>query len=81
MKPENIMLKAKGKSSIKIIDFGSACNIDEDHFNYIQSLYYWAPEVILGQFYTPAMDMWSFGCIILELKLGYPIFKGANDKD
>jgi len=44
-------------------------------------LYYRAPEVILGYFYTPAMDMWSVGCILVELKTGMPLFKGKDDKD
>ncbi len=35
LKPENIMLKSKSKSQIKIIDFGSACLIHEDRFTYI----------------------------------------------
>ena len=81
LKPENIMLKSKSKSQIKVIDFGSACLIHEDTFSYIQSLYYRAPEVILGQFYTPSMDIWSVGCILIELKTGIPLFKGKDDKD
>lgn len=35
LKPENIMLKSKSKSGIKLIDFGSACMISEDRFTYI----------------------------------------------
>jgi len=35
----------------------------------------------LGQYYTPAMDMWSVGCIIAELKTGTTLFKGKDDRD
>lgn len=26
-----------------------------------------------------AIDMWSFGCIMAELFLGYPVFPGENE--
>ena len=29
--------------------------------------------------YDIAIDMWSFGCIIAELYLGYPLFPGENE--
>lgn len=37
--------------------------------------------MILGQKYSEAIDMWSFGCIIFELRFGKPPFKGNSDKD
>ena len=48
-------------------------------YTYIQSRYYRAPEVILGVRYSPAIDMWSFGCVIAELWTGYPLFPGENE--
>lgn len=27
------------------------------------------------------MDIWSVGCILIELKTGMPLFKGKDDKD
>ena len=36
---------------------------------------------MLGIPYTPAIDMWSFGCILLELYTGYPIFPGESEND
>lgn len=39
-------------------------------YTYIQSRFYRAPEIILGIPYTPAIDMWSFGCILVELFTG-----------
>ncbi len=39
-------------------------------YTYIQSRFYRAPEIILGIPYTPAIDMWSFGCILVELYTG-----------
>ena len=40
------------------------------------SRFYRSPEVILGLQYCPAIDMWSFGCILAELYTGYPLFPG-----
>ncbi|CAG9324761.1 DYRK4_8 [Blepharisma stoltei] len=81
LKPENILLKQSDKSGIKIIDFGSACFENEKMYTYIQSRFYRAPEIILGIEYTKAIDMWSFGCVLAELFLGYPLFPGENEAE
>ena len=81
LKPENILLKEENKSGIKIIDFGSSTFIDEKVYTYIQSRFYRAPEIMLGIPYTPAIDMWSLGCIIAELYIGYPLFPGDSEND
>jgi len=81
LKPENILLKQANKSGIKIVDFGSSCFEDEIIYTYIQSRFYRAPEIILGLRYTIAIDMWSFGCIMAELYMGYPIFPGENEQE
>jgi len=28
-----------------------------------------------------AIDMWSFGCIMVELFLGYPLFPGEDESE
>ena len=45
---ENILLKLKGQSHIKVIDFGSSCYEHQRVYTYIQSRFYRSPEVILG---------------------------------
>jgi len=35
LKPENIILKDKNKSGIKLIDFGSSCFVDKRVYTYI----------------------------------------------
>ena len=50
-------------------------------YTYIQSRFYRAPEIMLGIPYTPAIDMWSLGCIIAELYIGYPLFPGESEND
>jgi len=36
---------------------------------------------MLGIKYTPAIDMWSLGCILYELYVGFPIFAGEDEKE
>lgn len=83
LKPENILLPKKGQQgeSLKIIDLGSSCFYSERLYTYIQSRFYRAPEIILGLPYTAAIDMWSFGCIVAELFVGFPIFPGESEKE
>ena len=64
---------------IKIIDFGSACHERQTVYTYIQSRFYRSPEVLLGLPYSSAIDMWSLGCICVELFLGLPLFPGTSE--
>lgn len=66
---------------ICLIDFGSSCLETTAIFTYIQSRFYRSPEVILGFPYSAAIDMWSLGCILVELHTGYPIFAGENESE
>lgn len=77
LKPENILLVQPQRSAIKVIDFGSSCFVDERMYTYVQSRFYRSPEVILGLPYGCEIDMWSFGCILAELYMGYPLFPGG----
>ncbi|XP_063866822.1 dual specificity tyrosine-phosphorylation-regulated kinase 4-like isoform X2 [Scylla paramamosain] len=79
LKPENVLLKQRGSSSIRIIDFGSSCYVHQRVYTYIQSRFYRSPEVILGLPYGLPIDMWSLGCILAELYTGYPLFPGENE--
>jgi serine/threonine protein kinase len=36
---------------------------------------------MMGIRYTPAIDMWSLGCILYELYVGYPVFAGEDEKE
>jgi serine/threonine protein kinase len=86
LKPENILLKIDKDSTkndiiIKITDFGSACFKNYTMYQYIQSRYYRAPEVLLGCGYSHEIDMWSIGCIAAELYLGEPVLPGSCEYD
>ena len=48
-------------------------------FHYIQSRFYRSPEVLLGIPYDLAIDMWSLGCILVEMHTGEPLFSGKDE--
>lgn len=82
LKPENIMLTKQSRYRVKVIDFGSACHTAKAVPNtYLQSRYYRAPEVILGLPFYEAIDMWSLGCVVAELFLGWPLYPGSSEYD
>lgn len=81
LKPENILLCNPKRSAIKIVDFGSSCQLGQRIYQYIQSRFYRSPEVLFGIPYDLAIDMWSLGCILVEMHTGEPLFSGANEVD
>ncbi len=81
LKPENVLFLDERRGSVKLIDFGSACVEQERMYSYIQSRFYRAPEVILGIRYSFPIDMWSLGCVLVELYTGRPLFPGENETD
>ncbi|XP_034057210.1 homeodomain-interacting protein kinase 3 isoform X1 [Gymnodraco acuticeps] len=84
LKPENIMLvdPVRQPYRVKVIDFGSASHVSKAVCStYLQSRYYRAPEIILGLPFSEAIDMWSLGCVVAELFLGWPLYPGALEYD
>lgn len=72
IKPQNLLVDPSSHI-LKLCDFGSAKRLikGEPNVSYICSRYYRAPELIFGcTDYTPAIDVWSVGCVIAELMLG-----------
>jgi len=81
LKPENVLLCYPKRSAIKIIDFGSSCQYGNRIYQYIQSRFYRSPEILLGITYGLAIDMWSLGCILVEMHTGEPLFPGNSEFD
>ena len=81
LKPENILLRHPRRSGIKVIDFGSSCYADKRMYKYIQSRFYRSPEVVLGLKYDVAIDVWSLGCVLVEMHTGEPLFNGSDEAD
>ena len=50
--------------------------------DYVATRWYRAPEILLGSTrYGKAVDMWSLGCILVEMHTGEPIFSGQDEAD
>ncbi|ELA41411.1 CMGC/CDK protein kinase [Vittaforma corneae ATCC 50505] len=78
LKPSHVLLDQN--CNIKIIDFGMAREECLNMTNKISSLYYRAPETLLGDTqYSNKVDAWAVACIILEIKNGSPVFKGDDE--
>lgn len=68
--------------NVKLIDFGGARHQQSgEATTSIQTIFYRAPEIMLEHSTTPAIDMWSLGCLLAELFLGIPLFAGYNEFD
>eukprot|EP00897_Mesotaenium_endlicherianum_P005372 jgi/Mesen1/4863/ME000244S04042 len=59
--------RVPASSAIKLIDFGSATFENQYHCSIVSTRHYRAPEVILGLGWSYPCDVWSIGCIIVEL--------------
>ncbi|EGT40575.1 CBN-MBK-1 protein [Caenorhabditis brenneri] len=81
LKPENVLLVNAKRSQIRVIDFGSSCQTGHRIYQYIQSRFYRSPEVLLGIAYDTKIDMWSLGCILVEMHTGEPLFAGSSEVD
>ncbi|KAH7512748.1 hypothetical protein FEM48_Zijuj12G0123300 [Ziziphus jujuba var. spinosa] len=84
LKPKNILANANCK--LKVCDFGLARVAFSDTpttifwTDYVATRWYRAPE-LCGSFfskYTPAIDIWSIGCIFAEVLTGKPLFPGKS---
>jgi len=74
LKPQNILYRNSDKS-IKIADFGLAVRSQDRREMAVQTLWYRAPEVLLGDHnYGTAIDIWSVGCIFAEIAEKCPLF-------
>ncbi|XP_011019686.1 PREDICTED: serine/threonine-protein kinase AFC3 [Populus euphratica] len=62
-------------SSIKLIDFGSTAFDNQNHSSIVSTRHYRAPEVILGLGWSYPCDLWSIGCILVELCSGEALFQ------
>ena len=82
LKPQNVLINQQGR--VKLADFGLA-RAFEPRRTYTQevvTLWYRAPELLLGACeYAAAVDLWSTGCILAELTCRKPLFPGDSEID
>jgi dual specificity tyrosine-phosphorylation-regulated kinase 2/3/4 len=79
VKPENILVADDTNLNVKVIDFGSSCFEGQQRFEYIQSRFYRAPEVVIGLPYGPPMDIWSCALVLIEMMIGRPLFPANSE--
>lgn len=83
IKPQNLLINPQ-LGILKLCDFGCAKVLvpDQGNVSYICSRYYRAPELCYGaQMYTHAIDVWSAACVIAEMLLLQPLFRGSTSDD
>lgn len=79
LKPSNLLLNAN--CDLKIADFGLARTTSESDFmtEYVVTRWYRAPELLLNcSEYTAAIDIWSVGCIFMEILNREALFPGRD---
>ncbi|KXS20528.1 Pkinase-domain-containing protein [Gonapodya prolifera JEL478] len=85
IKGSNLLVSASGV--LKLADFGLARDLtaqgrrgEGDYTNRVITLWYRPPELLWGSTkYGSEVDMWSAGCIILELYLRTAAFQGTDE--
>ena len=82
LKASNILINSEGQ--LKLADFGLARFYQKrrraDYTNRVITLWYRPPELLLGAtVYGPEVDIWSAGCIFLELFVKKPTFQGNDE--
>ena len=79
MKPGNIMLTRN--NIVKIGDFGVAIklkDINERRKSQVGTPNYISPEVLKEEEYQFSCDIWSIGCILYSMLVGWPPFESNH---
>ena len=82
LKPANVLTNDLVK--IKLADFGLSRYVQQPFRVYtptVYTLWYRPPEILLGDNYTFAADIWSLGCTISEILTGRALFPGQDEFD
>lgn len=66
-------------NDVLLADFGSAAHAADRRAATISTRHYRAPEVVLGLGWSHPADMWSLGCILVELLTGEVLFNTHQD--
>lgn len=85
IKPANILIQES--CDLVICDFGLARYVEETDASsrpklteYVVTRWYRAPELVLSDKYTKAVDLWALGCIIGDLLGRKALFPGKDFK-
>lgn len=74
---------------IQLIDFGSAVyirhatngskNVQQPYSNTVSTRHYRAPEILLRCGWGKEIDIWSIGCLLIELRSGIVLFQTHDE--
>lgn len=86
LNPNNILLDSKSDLCVKIADFGLSVRLSDGSpnimFGFGGTQRYLAPEQLSKKLnYSYETDIWSLGCIVAELCLGSPLFRGKSEAE
>ena len=74
LKSANVLISPTGV--VKLTDFGSSRKFDDIEEHLTRSLkgspYWIAPEVVSRKGHSFSADIWSFGCVLIEMVTGQP---------
>lgn len=82
VKPANVMLTGSGL--VKLMDFGlaePAAKTTKAAQRIVGTPRYMAPERRRGQRASPEGDWFSFACVVYELLLAQPLFRGTDEEE
>ncbi|KAH3662493.1 hypothetical protein OGAPHI_005745 [Ogataea philodendri] len=82
---ENIPEDKKNQAYvIKLADYGLARQAENTrpYTAYVSTRWYRSPEILLRQKqYSYPVDIWAFGCVVVESAIFLPLFPGSNELD
>ncbi len=89
VKPENILINDQGQNNvssmiIKLADLGFARFGHRLGYSTAGTLYYRAPELVVGSKCCHFVDLWACGCVLFEVatsNLLFPVPSGDNGRD
>ncbi|KAK6997496.1 kinase-like protein [Favolaschia claudopus] len=76
---QNVVQRILNSTTIRLIDFGSATQGTSHHRYPASTRQYRAPEMILGLGWSYPLDLYSVGCVLVELFTGRTLFQAAED--
>lgn len=81
LKSANILISSNG--ILKVSDFGSSRKFEDIEGHISKSLrgspYWMAPEVVNREGHSYPADIWSFGCVLLEMASGKPPWSNLSN--
>ncbi|CAR22422.1 protein kinase IME2 [Lachancea thermotolerans CBS 6340] len=69
---------------VKIADYGLARHITNKspYTAYVSTRWYRSPEILLRKgLYSRPLDIWAFGCVVVEVATFRPLFPGSDEMD